>query len=137
MENTGICNSSLLSAAPALVLERDLILAAAVGSQVLMFTYVYLPSEQKAMLLVHELIFILWLILEKKKASGGERRDGLEKKRKPAGSRGLSGSAGGSLSAVGGRTPGSYGVGLEGALFPREKMRRLILKKKFRRKRFW
>ena len=50
--------------------KETLILAAAVGSQVLMFTYVYLPSEQKAMLLVHELIFILWLILKKKKASG-------------------------------------------------------------------
>ncbi len=50
--------------------KEGLILAAAVGSQILMFTYVYLPSEQKAMLLMHELIFVLWVILEKKKEKG-------------------------------------------------------------------
>lgn len=47
--------------------KEALILAAATGSQILMFTYIYLPSEQKAMLLIHELIFILWVIAEKKK----------------------------------------------------------------------
>ncbi len=52
--------------------KETLLLAAAVLSQVLLFTYVYLPSEQKAMLLVHEFIFILWLILEKK--NGEERK---------------------------------------------------------------
>ena len=42
--------------------------------QVLMFTYVYLSSEQKAMLLFHELIFVLWLILDKNKGTARKSR---------------------------------------------------------------
>ena len=46
--------------------KEALILAGTFGTQVLMFTYVYLSSEQKAMILFHELIFILWLILDRR-----------------------------------------------------------------------
>lgn len=45
--------------------KEALMFAGTVFTQVLMFTYIYLSSEQKAMLLFHELIFILWLILKK------------------------------------------------------------------------
>ena len=44
--------------------KEALMLATAVGSQLLLFTYVYLPSEQKAILMIHELIFLLWLACE-------------------------------------------------------------------------
>lgn len=97
--------------------KETLILAAAVGSQVLMFTYVYLPSEQKAMLLVHELIFILWLILEKKKASGEREETDWRRKGNRAAAVGFQALlAVLCLLSVDGH-PGSYGVGLEGALF--------------------
>lgn len=35
--------------------------------QVLMFAYIYLASPQKAMLLAHGLVFVLWIIMEEKK----------------------------------------------------------------------
>ncbi|MCI8376002.1 MAG: hypothetical protein HFI29_11295 [Lachnospiraceae bacterium] len=47
--------------------KEALIYIGTVGIQFLMFTYVNLASPQKAMLLAHELIFILWIILENKK----------------------------------------------------------------------
>ena len=47
--------------------EEGLIFTIAAFLQVLMFTYVYLPSEQKAILVVHELIFTVWVVLEKRR----------------------------------------------------------------------
>ena len=54
--------------------KEALILAGTWVIQVLMFTYVYLSSEQKAMLLFHELIFVLWLILDKNKGTARKSR---------------------------------------------------------------
>ena len=53
--------------------KEALILAGTFLTQVLMFTYVYLSSEQKAMILIHELIFILWLILDKNRKTAWKR----------------------------------------------------------------
>lgn len=47
--------------------KEALIFIGTVSLQFLMFTYVNLASPQKAMLLAHELIFILWIILENQK----------------------------------------------------------------------
>lgn len=50
--------------------KEALIFTGTVLIQVLMFTYIYLSSEQKAMILVHELIFLLWIIFEKYRITG-------------------------------------------------------------------
>ena len=62
----------LLFAAAALILiayswKEALVLIGVFGIQILMFTYVYLPTHQKAMILVHELIFVLWITMQQKK----------------------------------------------------------------------
>ena len=42
--------------------------------QILMFTYVYLPSHQKAMILMHELIFILWIAMVRRQEKRWQKR---------------------------------------------------------------
>lgn len=54
--------------------KEALVFAGAAGCQILMFTYIYLASAQKAMMLAHELIFVLWLILDKKRELPGFAR---------------------------------------------------------------
>lgn len=66
--------------------REALMLAIGAGSQLLMFTYVYLPSEQKAILLVHELIFLVWLALERQRQAeekAGSLRKRLERLAEP------------------------------------------------------
>ncbi len=50
--------------------KEALIYTGFVATQFLMFTYVYLASPQKAMILGHGLIFILWIIREQREKRG-------------------------------------------------------------------
>jgi hypothetical protein len=46
--------------------KEGLIFTGIIISRMLMFAYIYLPSHQKSMILMHELIFILWIVMQKK-----------------------------------------------------------------------
>ncbi len=53
--------------------KEALIFAGTAASQFLMFTYIYLASTQKIMVLAHEVVFVLWIILEQKERKKVQR----------------------------------------------------------------